>query len=426
MNSELILFALNDMDDEFIEEATQHVSWNSLIAARNGLGACSVSSVVAGSGNRRRRLRTALIAACLILVFCAAAYAAGVFTADFNIFRSRDTHNTNSVMNDGQEQINNSAPVNAGSDGDASHGGSHDPSDNAYTESNLANQNDDRADHSGMINIDGEWIDSITITAMIQDAGFHSLEGPIKEEAPKVLLKCLQEFYEKESEELIDIFHEMMDADEKYTNHELSKDEYNGRLELFRNKMHEWSVQHPAKEPIEYMGCECISEGQYHKTFNTQQEAAEYLGFKGYEAHYFPFGESVTDVMVCGGYFWDGKGATELQKPEGFSISMVWVFTKGSRDGIDVSERAELQLHSGPGQYFMGGIADNGKNDVQLFTTTSGYNGSRVSPVEGASDDYHISGMLVKDNCVYHLRISCDWEKKGEAEIIFKNWTESF
>ena len=411
MTGEMIITALGYVDEKLLDDVLFEDQPAALQCTVQGSIQSTAQSMAERPRKRLgRRTLIAIIAASLVLALGVAAYASGVFTAPYGIFRTRDRQQ-NAYNTENIEIDDSGSNVNTGTSID----------DEIY---NIA--------HTEKYIVDGKEQDVIDIVTLVDSVYVGNLTGPVKDEAPIVLWKALQEFYEKQEPdpELSSIFREHYDLILKHNNKEISDAEYEEQTQLNETKLLEFFKEHPVKtkDPIEYMGCLFNGDGIYNKDFDTQKEAVEYIGIEGFGEQYFPFDGFKTRVTVYGDYYWEGKGETDIpERPESFSLSDIWVTIEGDRDGIEISELAQINLseESTPGVRFWS-VPDNGTKTVEQFTTSAGYNGSKITSVPGTSEKFGINANLVKNGIVYSIRITCDWADQAEAEQIFKNWTEHF
>ena len=324
MKSEQILFAMNDMDDEFVQETT--------LSAPMELNRT----------HRRRGLKAAIIAAVLIIAAGTAAYASGVFTAPFSIWKSKDAEPVPSWVAEYPEDV-------------------------TVLDGQIVN-----TDQAGKIT---EIIDTINIEIDVSDVKTGSVQGPLKDEAAQVV------------------------------------------WEKFRDDLSKGSINKDDK----YYG------SPYYKEFDSLKEAVDYIGSENYEGAYFPFEETETSVYVIGMYRWNYSTDILTDVPDGFDLQDIWVDYRGSNGRIDISEHDEVAIHgSQGGMYGFGGIPDDGTRQIETFSTSAGYNGTKMTNVEGRTDKYGITCIIVKNDCIYRIFISCEWADKAEADQIFTDWAEHF
>ena len=158
--------------------------------------------------------------------------------------------------------------------------------------------------------------------------------------------------------------------------------------------------------------------------FSSQESALEYIGCKYYEKQYFPYEKCIATVTY----------SAMLQENRAVSGSKLWCIYSVESVDEKIYVKEEIGTSDSKG-YF-----DDGTYALELFTTSGGLNGgkayktglmdgwvySRVYEEEGKPNVYEIEGLIVKNQLIYTIQISCDWEYQAEAEKIFDDWVSSF
>jgi len=227
-------------------------------------------------------------------------------------------------------------------------------------------------------------LDFIDIASLVRSPGLDALNGPVKEEAPQMIWKLHKANYRAGSA--------------------------------------------TGNTVVEYNGCVGSGINNYHKTFDTQKEALEYIGHRSLGEQYFPFDNCKTTVNVGGDYWWENKGKTELPDiPERFMLHSLELTTESAREDINVRLYTSIALSDSATPRLIGffGLLDDGHNTTELFTTSAGYNGTKISSVYGKTSTCNISGYIVKDGCVCYIFINSSWQNRTQAEEIFNTWAES-
>ena len=318
MKGEVFVMEINDIDDALIMASMP--------------GSAHVKTII----RNRRILKAAVFAACMILAAGTVAYASGVISSPFHIYKTSEELSSPDKMTDYADEYKDNG--------------------------NGADENDETSQkNTGTINL-------VLFTGSV-DVG--ELEGPIKEDALQTIAKQYNESYSPYP---------------PYTG-------YN----------------------------------QFGKWFDSQKEALEYIGCASLEEQFFPFEDCEVAVVATGYFYWEGMPYNLPEKPDGFKLLNVNLYVRGEHDNINV-ELNTLVLYGKdgmPGNIGYFGV-DTSSTSVQLFTTESGYNVSKMSPFEGQSTNYNITGTLSKNKMIYTIRILSDWDKKFEADKIFDDWVSNF
>ena len=165
-----------------------------------------------------------------------------------------------------------------------------------------------------------------------------------------------------------------------------------------------------------------LAEGEVQ--FSSQEEALEYIGCKYYEKPYFPYEKCLVTVSY--------SAVLKENKP----VSRSELGCKYFAESIDEKVYVKVEIGTDYGK----GYFDDGTYALELFTTASGLNGgkayktglrdgwvySRVYEEAGMPNVYEIEGLIVKNQLIYKIQISCDWEYQTEADQIFDAWVNSF
>ena len=319
MKEEHFLIFLNLADDKYILEAMPD------------------SVIAMPLANHRKWLKAAVIAVCVILAAGTVAYATGIISSPFHIYKTSEELSSPDQMTDFADDYKDNS--------------------NSIVD-NTENSEEKR-----------ETINLMLFTEGI-DAG--AIKGPIKEDALQTIGKQYNESYSPYP---------------PYTG-------YN----------------------------------HYGRWFDSQKEALDYIGCDYLEEQYYPFDQPEIVVAVEGHFSWMGMPYNLPEKPDAFILDSVRLYIRGKNEGISVNLETIIPqfLEGTQGNIGYFGVQNDGSTSVQIFTTASGCNATKMNPVVGHSSNYYVVGMLSKNYMVYNIRIDCDWEKKTEADQIFNNWVSHF
>ena len=158
--------------------------------------------------------------------------------------------------------------------------------------------------------------------------------------------------------------------------------------------------------------------------FDSQESALDYIGCRYFEKMYFPYEKCLATVSY----------SAVLGENEPVSGSKLEC--RYSAESIDekIYVRVGIDTELSP-MYF-----DDGTYALELIKTPGGFNGGRayktglrdgwvycrIYEEESRPNVYETEGFIVKNQLVYKILVSCDWEYQAEAEKIFDNWVASF